>query len=312
MDDELKLKRARKVTDNGTGPFAVPLAQLTESIITNDKLDALLEKDFPEEIEITLEGVESLKGEKGDPSEYPQEISVSNLPEVQKVEVVNSGLEFANMLFRSLKGEKGDSYVLTEKDKKEIAAKVKVPVVEKIVETVTVKEPVITNEVKEVAVYEEAEQIADKLNAFKGILNMDVVRGLKDAIEELVNKRMEGRGNATYGRMMNKYARKTTLLVDAATIAVDCTTTDLGLLNTLSQSSTFANPGGTALYDGQTLEFRITSASSQSLTWGSLYRGSGNVPLPSSTTGSNKSDYIGFKWNQFAGYWDCAATSPGF
>lgn len=308
MDDELKLKRARKVVDNGTGPFAVPLAQLTESIITNDKLDALLNKDFPEEIEIFLEGVESVKGEKGDPSEYPQEISVSNLPEVQKVEVVNSGLEFANMLFKSLKGEKGDPYVLTEKDKKDIVSKLKVVKEERII----VKEPIVTNEIKEVAIYEEAEQIADKLNTLKEILNMDVIKGLKDAIEELVNKRMEGRGGATYGRVMNKYARKTTLLVDAATIAVDCTTTDLGLLNTLSQSSTFANPGGTALYDGQTLEFRITSASSQSLAWGSLYRGSGNVPLPSSTTGSNKSDYIGFKWNQFAGYWDCAATSPGF
>lgn len=81
-------KRARKVVDAGMN---IPLANLTEAIDTNEKLDALLSKDIviPEEIEISLEGVEYIKGEKGDASEYPQEISISNLPEIQKVEVLN-------------------------------------------------------------------------------------------------------------------------------------------------------------------------------------------------------------------------------
>lgn len=84
--DEFTKKRAKKVVDAGMN---IPLAELTEAIQTNEKLDALLSKDFPEEIEISLEGVEYIKGEKGDSSEYPQEISISNLPELQKVEVVN-------------------------------------------------------------------------------------------------------------------------------------------------------------------------------------------------------------------------------
>jgi len=77
--DRLKMVRTRKVVDNGTGPFAIPLAQLTESIITNDKLDQLLAKEAPEmpeypEIEMP---------------EYPTEITVANLPDIQKVEITN-------------------------------------------------------------------------------------------------------------------------------------------------------------------------------------------------------------------------------
>lgn len=74
------MRRARKVVDNGTGPFAIPLAQLTEAIISNDKLDALTESirsiEMPEYPEIEI-------------PEYPTDITVSNLPEVQKVEVLN-------------------------------------------------------------------------------------------------------------------------------------------------------------------------------------------------------------------------------
>lgn len=71
-----------------------------------------------------------------------------------------------------LKGEKGEDgedgkdYVLTEKDKKEIAKSIKVPTVEKIVEKVEVirETPIITNEIKEVAVADTGEEIVNKIN----------------------------------------------------------------------------------------------------------------------------------------------------
>lgn len=75
--EELKIRRAKKVVDAGLGAKNIELALLTESILTNDKLDALLDKqsiEIPEFPELP---------------EYPTEISVSNLPEVQKVEVLN-------------------------------------------------------------------------------------------------------------------------------------------------------------------------------------------------------------------------------
>lgn len=72
--EDFKVRRAKKVVDAGMN---IPLAQLTESIQTNEKLDALLAK---ESIEIPpFPGL----------PEYPTEISVSNLPEIQKVLVTN-------------------------------------------------------------------------------------------------------------------------------------------------------------------------------------------------------------------------------
>lgn len=78
--DELKMVRARKVVDHGTGPHAIPLAQLTESILLNESLNNLtkaveaIELPEPQEIEIP---------------EYPTELAISNLPEIQRVEIVN-------------------------------------------------------------------------------------------------------------------------------------------------------------------------------------------------------------------------------
>lgn len=66
---ELAKKTARSIVDHGS----VPLATLKESIILQEKVDELLSKEieFPEI------------------PEYPTEITVNNLPEVQKVEITN-------------------------------------------------------------------------------------------------------------------------------------------------------------------------------------------------------------------------------
>lgn len=81
--DELKMVRARKVVDHGTGPHAIPLAQLTESILINESLANLTKavegigvQELPEYPEIEI-------------PEYPTEITVANLPDVQKVEITN-------------------------------------------------------------------------------------------------------------------------------------------------------------------------------------------------------------------------------
>lgn len=61
------MRRARKVVDSGMN---IPLAQLTESIDTNDKLGVLISQESKE-------------------IEFPSEFSISNLPEIQKVEITN-------------------------------------------------------------------------------------------------------------------------------------------------------------------------------------------------------------------------------
>ena len=67
LPEDLIKKRAKKVVDAGMN---ISLANLSEQIETNDKLSELLSK------EVII-------------PEFPTEISVSNLPETQKVEITN-------------------------------------------------------------------------------------------------------------------------------------------------------------------------------------------------------------------------------
>lgn len=78
--------------------------------------------------------------------------------------------EIINAVQQNIKVPKdGKDYVLTEKDKEVIASKIKVPVVEKVIEKVEVikEQPIITQQIREIAFYEEPDKIADKLKNFK-------------------------------------------------------------------------------------------------------------------------------------------------
>jgi len=87
-------------------------------------------------------------------------------------------------------GENGEDYVLTEQDRKEIASKIEVPIVEKetiIEKTEVIKEqPIVTNEIKEVAKYETADEMATKLNTLEEKVEKKVIKGLG---KELTNIR---------------------------------------------------------------------------------------------------------------------------
>lgn len=96
-----------------------------------------------------------------------------------------------------LRGEKGDNgmdgvdgcdYVLTESDKKEIAKSIKVPVVEKVIEkTEVIREtPIVTNEIKEVAKYESAESLRDKLETLTDDNRLDAsaIKNLPEFIKD--------------------------------------------------------------------------------------------------------------------------------
>lgn len=80
--EEVKKIRNQKIIDNGTlDENSVPLAILSENIILNNKIELLTDAvssipkiEFPEPVKIP---------------DFPNEIQVSNLPEVQKVEITN-------------------------------------------------------------------------------------------------------------------------------------------------------------------------------------------------------------------------------
>lgn len=77
LPDELKMRRARKIVDSG---MSTPLAHLDVAMETNDRLEELTQaiKDIPQ-VEIPETVI----------PEYPTSIEINNLPEIQKVELVN-------------------------------------------------------------------------------------------------------------------------------------------------------------------------------------------------------------------------------
>lgn len=81
-------------------------------------------------------------------------------------------------------GKDGSNYVLTSKDKVEIAKSIKVPVVEKVIEKVEVirEQPIVTQntEVIELAVTDEPIVIAEKLNTLDEKVEPKVLKGWKD------------------------------------------------------------------------------------------------------------------------------------
>jgi hypothetical protein len=100
-------------------------------------------------------------------------------------------------------------------------------------------------------------------------------------------------------------------LTDAATVTPNVDDYDGGLLATLSQATQIANPTGTPT-DFQRYILRIKSTASRGLTWGSEFRGSTDLALPSATSGSSLTDYFVFVRNAADSKWDLAGKTFGF
>lgn len=104
-------------------------------------------------------------------------------------------------------------------------------------------------------------------------------------------------------------------LTDATPVTVTVGSTisgDMGILTTLSQNSTISNPSTGTPTDGQLLRLRIKSTSARTLTWSSQYRGSVDMALPTTTSGSSLTDYMAFIWNAADSKWDFVAKTAGF
>lgn len=83
-DDMIK-RRAKKIVDVGAlSTNSIPLAVLTENIIINDNLESLSQaiKSIPEVVIPESVEISNLQ-------DFPSEMAISNLPEVQRVEIVN-------------------------------------------------------------------------------------------------------------------------------------------------------------------------------------------------------------------------------
>jgi hypothetical protein len=102
-------------------------------------------------------------------------------------------------------------------------------------------------------------------------------------------------------------------LADAAAITPTADTADINTqVNTQAAGAFTVNaPSGTP-FNSQKLQIRIKSANVQTYAWNAIYRGSTSVPLPTVSSGTGKTDYIGFVYNTADSKWDCLATSMGY
>ena len=154
MDKKQKLSEAiksGKIIDATTASVFVMTEDLKEEV---DKKISDLKVEVKEKIEQELPNLKTIltkiKGEDGNDGITPTDEELISLIKPLIPEVKD--------------GNDGKDYILTEKDKKEIAKSIKVPVIEKIIEKTIVEQPIITNEIKEVAVADTGEQIVDKIN----------------------------------------------------------------------------------------------------------------------------------------------------
>ena len=118
------------------------------------------------------------------------------------------------------------------------------------------------------------------------------------------------RGDGTWASVPAPVNRAVTL-TDAATVTPNADTTDMGRMLTISQNITLANPTG-APVDGQKLLLRFKSSAIRTITFGSQYRGSVDLTLPASTSGSNLTDYMAFIYNSADTKWDYVSKNNGF
>jgi hypothetical protein len=182
-----------------------------------EKLQKLAEFAGRSDISETLPIYEKLE----EIAESLQKIADKEMPETPKIEMPEvHKIEIEGAEVITIKGDKGDKpvagvdypipengndYVLTEADKREIASKIKIPIVEKVIEkTEVIKEqPIVTNEIKEVAIKDTPEQIKEKL--LEVGIAIDDIEDLRKELDDLKKKwtsrPMFGGGGFNYSAM---------------------------------------------------------------------------------------------------------------
>lgn len=195
---ELAKKTAKSIVDHGS----IPMATLKESIKLQNKVDELLAKEiefpevtpFPEIPETDLTPV----------IDKLEEL----ITESKKKDLLEYDLQIDEKTRKKLKGDKGDSYILTAKDKKEIASSIEVPIYE---------QQVITKEVKQVAIMEAPEEIVKKLESLKGTdrLSVKAIKGLDQAVLDKINSQPRPGGYFNMGGGTSSGSSTFTGLTDA-------------------------------------------------------------------------------------------------
>lgn len=251
LADYLALKRGLKVSPLNT-LFAEKLAMRRQFDTANQELkDALLETikevetkitdyfsstEFREMIvEQTLSKIYQPQDGKDADENRIIETVLAQMPKPQDGKTPVAGVDFPLP-------QDGTNYILTKSDKEEIALKVKVPVVKKVVEKVEVirEQPIVTQEIKEVAKTDKPEILAEKLNTLEEKIEQKAIKGLVEELKVL-NQNIRQAKQVKGGGMGN---------IIFKTFSVGSSTTTL----TLDASPASGGNALILIYQGQMLE----------------------------------------------------------
>lgn len=193
------------------------------------------------------------------------------MDEVKKKDEETYDLQIDNVTREKLKGDKGDSYVLSEDDKKEIASLIDVPIVEKIIE----KQPIVSNEIKEVAKKDTAKEIKKKLESLKVGLDYESLDNLPDI--------------AQIAQIVSQKATKTYALTEMEDVKIGSQTNGQALIwdSTISKWIPGAASGGVTTIG--TIDSQTPSANGAVIVGTELYMQSASTTVPGLVSVGNQS-----------------------
>lgn len=275
--DELKSKRASKIKDSGVVDLnSIPLTTLSEAILINDNLEKLTEAvkaipvvELPEPMEIP------------EYPEFPSEMQISNLPEVQKVEITNLPDEKDDKETVKLLQE-----ILAESKKKEQYAY-------DIEIDPTLKEELrgLDGEDGKDGIEIEPSEIVSKLESLKGNdrLGVEAIKGLDILINQI---------NTKGKQFVGSNARLLSLLLD---VNINSPTNGQGLVyNSASQKWENDTVSG-----GVSVSFESVSSNLSAYDATLNYNGSGDI---TSETPLSPSALASAVWNSLAADFNVSGT----
>lgn len=106
----------------------------------------------------------------------------------------------------------------------------------------------------------------------------------------------------------SRLADRVVTLVNDASVPVSASAVDIGKIDALTIAATIENPTGSP-NNGQRLILRLKSSVPRVLTWGSEYKSTPGVALPTATTGGDLVDYFEFRYNLSLTTWDLVSSS---
>jgi hypothetical protein len=108
-------------------------------------------------------------------------------------------------------------------------------------------------------------------------------------------------------------AKRTVVVATGTSISINADVTDtVHQANTqVAGTLTINAPTGTPI-DNQQIMIKIKSTNVQTFAWNAIFKGSTDLPLPTATSGSSLTDYIGFTYDASVPKWNAIAKNFGF